>query len=596
MQQTVRTALVEYERHEAMGALPNYGGAWNVASRIDGLTAVVKDSPTGFATHECRIFGRISGDYRDLVDFYYAETSKQLFEWNKFMFGHAVDAAVLSNIHTVDSRKPHMYMGIKWTCLQPSAFARKRDNCFLEYLVYTHDLRGREVGMRVSMPLEISECPDLSTLLKVKRIKTSTVTIVRPASDQPNTTQYFMMSENDLAGYHASNRNYKRYMNIIKNMALFVDSKRISKRGVVSRSNWVPKESRRKCTICSRNFGATRRKHHCRLCGDVFCKRCTIVREIPRNLRKIGKQRTFKVVKRKFCKVCVTSMRESVSVAMVPPRKATERGHPDHHDIHLNGESGRYVDFGEDGRRSRASNRLSVASSEWSESGSEWSETDSNCSATVSFCSSRFSDFTETSRSSWSTIRSDETLEGPSFVSALEMIDADTAVLEEEPSGHFSMMEVAEEIDTMDMVPASQLISRRTLSPPIAPRQRREQYHRQTSNSRSNCRRSKPANMHNTTRNTSRSLDQCLVEQEELLRQLVMTATSIRSVSTRQSNVSRATTDGENQATNASSTKKKQSRAPAVDDDFNPSASAVARAAESRRTRPKVTLFDGDML
>jgi hypothetical protein len=568
MQRTVRSALAEYERHETMGALPSYRGAWNVVGRVDGLTAVHKDSPTAHASDQCRIFGRITGDYRDFIDFYYAETSKQLFEWNKFMFGHAVDAAVLANIHTVDSRKPHLYMGIKWTCTQPSAFTRRRDNCFLEYLIYTKDLRGRDIGVRVTMPLEIPECPDLSSLVKVKRVKTSHVTIVRPATDQPGATHFFMMSENDFAGLKISSRQYKRYMNIIKNMALFVDSKRISKRGIVSRKNWVSKESRRRCGICSRSFGATRRKHHCRLCGDVFCKRCTIVREIPRNLRRMGKQRTFKVVKRKFCKVCVTSMRESESVAMVPPRKPTERAAGMH--THTGEDSERYHSFASHSGQ-RESSRVSVASSgEWSESGSEWSETDSECSRTVSICSSRFSDFTETARSSWSTTHSDDTV---SFVSALDLIDSDTAVLEEEPSSSV-MLEIAEEIDTMDMVPASQLVMRRTLEPPITSKERIEKkdkqpHHHTTSSggvSRSNCRRSKPVEMPGP-RSTSRSLDQCLAEQEELLRQMVLAATGASSSSR---TASRASTTAE----------------------LDPSASTVAAAA-SRRALPKVTLYEG---
>eukprot|EP01062_Namystynia_karyoxenos_P077412 TRINITY_DN7791_c0_g1_i2.p1 TRINITY_DN7791_c0_g1~~TRINITY_DN7791_c0_g1_i2.p1 ORF type:complete len:1598 (+),score=403.75 TRINITY_DN7791_c0_g1_i2:83-4876(+) len=38
--------------------------------------------------------------------------------------------------------------------------------------------------------------------------------------------------------------------------------------------DWVPDESRSKCTGCSRHFSVVRRKHHCRKCGDVFCRHC----------------------------------------------------------------------------------------------------------------------------------------------------------------------------------------------------------------------------------------------------------------------------------------------------------------------------------
>lgn len=539
MQQIVRGALAEYERHEAMGALPSYPQPWSAVSRVEGLTTVRNET-----TKQCRIFGRVGGEYRDFIDFYYAETAKQLFEWNKFMFGHAVDAAVLTNIHVAAAKKQHLYLGLKWTCFQPSAFSRKRDNCFLEYLIYTKDLRGRDIGVRVTLPVDIPECPDLSTLLKVKRIKTQTVTIVRPATDQAGAaTHFFMMSDNDFAGFHASARSFKKHMNIIKDTALFVDSKRISKRGVVSRNNWVPKDSRRRCSICTRNFGATRRKHHCRLCGDVFCKRCIIQREIPRNLRRMGKQRTFKVVKRKFCKVCVTSMRESESLTMVPPRKMTEAGpavtegvvepqpsgpFADFHDLNESHRQQRHDRSRESTASSMSGSEWSESDSEWSENGSEWSETDSECGRTVSFCSSRFSDFTDAGRSSWSTTQSDDTVESASFVSALDMIDSDTAVLEEEPAGA-AMLEIAEEIDTTDMLPASQLVvARHTLIPPSAPRLKEER-RRQTSVRssatvpQSNCRRGRPIAT-NSFRSASRSLDQCLAEQQDLLRQMVLAA------------------------------------------------------------------------
>lgn len=41
------------------------------------------------------------------------------------------------------------------------------------------------------------------------------------------------------------------------------------------RSLWMPDEKCTVCFGCSRTFHAFRRKHHCRICGRIFCYRCS---------------------------------------------------------------------------------------------------------------------------------------------------------------------------------------------------------------------------------------------------------------------------------------------------------------------------------
>lgn len=48
-----------------------------------------------------------------------------------------------------------------------------------------------------------------------------------------------------------------------------------SKRTYVSRDFWMPDESCRVCYTCDMEFGFFNRKHHCRLCGRIFCATCT---------------------------------------------------------------------------------------------------------------------------------------------------------------------------------------------------------------------------------------------------------------------------------------------------------------------------------
>lgn len=43
---------------------------------------------------------------------------------------------------------------------------------------------------------------------------------------------------------------------------------------------WMPDSQCKECYDCSEKFTTFRRRHHCRLCGQIFCSRCCN-QEIP---------------------------------------------------------------------------------------------------------------------------------------------------------------------------------------------------------------------------------------------------------------------------------------------------------------------------
>ncbi|KAL4163443.1 hypothetical protein KRP22_004872 [Phytophthora ramorum] len=557
----VQNALSEYERHEAKGAYPIYGEPWVSVGTEGPLTAIRQETPAGLSHSEFRMYGRIQGNYRNVMDLYYAETSEELFEWNQFMYGYAVDAVVLKNIHTRDSGKAHEYMGIKWACLQPSAFGRKRDNCFLEYLTYTKDELGRDVGVRVTLPVEIEECPELYRSLKIKRVKTHSVAIVRPAGSSSDATQLFVMSENDFAGLSVRAKNFRKFMRIYNDMALFVDSKHILKQGMVCKTDWVPNDSRKACTSCQLPFNAaTRRRNHCRLCGDIFCHRCVIVRNVPRSNKADSKSRIFQVAKTHFCKACVSSIRQgsesSTSASgLVRASSATHVSSVGKLSSEDNGRTLRKAVS----NTSDPSSSWDPAISQWSES--DWSETDSEDASKASLNASgrsRLASSLSSSQSSWTIdTRPDDTLEKDemSFVATLDVIDDEVAVLDEKPrrsrsklhkklsmSGRYSMsrrqstrkqqkaepvtegQEVTEVIDTTDMMPMSELRRQSragTVGVTLAPRKysKRRSGRESLLSSSGPCPGRRPSREEPSNRfNSSRSISQCLAEQEELLR------------------------------------------------------------------------------
>lgn len=68
---------------------------------------------------------------------------------------------------------------------------------------------------------------------------------------------------------------------------------------LVHQDDWVCDSERYRCHVCTRNFGSFRRKHHCRRCGEVICRNCTLYKEAE--LPVIGRSRV------RVCMSCILS-------------------------------------------------------------------------------------------------------------------------------------------------------------------------------------------------------------------------------------------------------------------------------------------------
>ncbi|TYZ63866.1 hypothetical protein PybrP1_006228 [[Pythium] brassicae (nom. inval.)] len=47
---------------------------------------------------------------------------------------------------------------------------------------------------------------------------------------------------------------------------------------LVDPGDWVSDNERSLCNVCTRQFGTFRRKHHCRMCGEIVCSGCTLIK------------------------------------------------------------------------------------------------------------------------------------------------------------------------------------------------------------------------------------------------------------------------------------------------------------------------------
>ncbi|CEG37926.1 hypothetical protein L917_01060 [Plasmopara halstedii] len=85
-------------------------------------------------------------------------------------------------------------------------------------------------------------------------------------------------------------------LNCLNQLQGIVEDLRMSSQLYIQRATWVKNSERTTCNLCTRNFHALRRKHHCRRCGEVVCSDCSTVETV--DLPAIGYS------KLRLCKVC----------------------------------------------------------------------------------------------------------------------------------------------------------------------------------------------------------------------------------------------------------------------------------------------------
>lgn len=77
--------------------------------------------------------------------------------------------------------------------------------------------------------------------------------------------------------------------------------------------NWVDDNIITKCALCSKEFYISRRKHHCRRCGDIFCYKCSNYKKIiPNYISKVERPYTsyFSSKEKRMCRLCYNDVCE----------------------------------------------------------------------------------------------------------------------------------------------------------------------------------------------------------------------------------------------------------------------------------------------
>ncbi|RHY24394.1 hypothetical protein DYB32_008872, partial [Aphanomyces invadans] len=169
---------------------------------------------------------------------------------------------------------------------------------FMKDTQHDFELDGKHGWTRAFKSVNLSCCPDLQNSLGLVRGIHHRSGYCFLQSSRPGYLQVSQLIQADLRGKMADvlvDVGMKRRCRIIKGMDMFLRQKRLSQGTFLHEAELVPKESRSKCFVCQRKFGAFSKKGQCRKCGEVVCRRCSQMWDI----RIAGN-----VIKRRVCTAC----------------------------------------------------------------------------------------------------------------------------------------------------------------------------------------------------------------------------------------------------------------------------------------------------
>ncbi|KAK1945775.1 FYVE [Phytophthora citrophthora] len=167
-----------------------------------------------------------------------------------------------------------------------------------------HPISETPVAYKLFRSMENRHCPELLESHRVVRCKVPLggfLLYPTDSSDRTDVVFYMSITQdaqsnrsrnpalNDAMSTHCSDRQFRALQGVVKQMALqigrldsAVESYKLSLHLESLHSlQWVRNAERVECVVCCRRFNQLlRRRHHCRLCGEVICRECSVHKDV----------------------------------------------------------------------------------------------------------------------------------------------------------------------------------------------------------------------------------------------------------------------------------------------------------------------------
>lgn len=154
-----------------------------------------------------------------------------------------------------------------------------------------HDRHEFPSAYKILSSMETKSCPELLDSHRLARCFMPLGGFLFYPTDTVDATDvlfYISVAQEDPHAVSISDRQFRAVQRMMQRMARgvgriknAVDAYTMSLRlEMLRNTRWVRNTERAECVVCYRRFHQlTRRRHHCRLCGDVICRDCSVYKD-----------------------------------------------------------------------------------------------------------------------------------------------------------------------------------------------------------------------------------------------------------------------------------------------------------------------------
>ncbi|GMF29478.1 unnamed protein product [Phytophthora lilii] len=295
---------------------------WTMVHERKGVQ-LCEDRQKGGLTYSIRAVATVRATLDDVMDIFLAQTTvdyRSLMQLQLREF--FADAAVLFHKEQNESEA----LSIKWTAARTKKSVASLggqvgvDFCFLEYAgVVSAELvdgprqnfngssssstKAAPVGVCLYESIDQAECPSLYDSHKLDRASVSKCGFLfRPHVDEGVVEATFVCSIRQPPGARTKRRWNRallaHWAQSVGGIEEAISRRRISKELTKRRvPTWVNDKDRACCHLCLKTFTNTRRKHHCRACGEIICRACSVYKSV--DLQSVG------LTTLRVCKACM---------------------------------------------------------------------------------------------------------------------------------------------------------------------------------------------------------------------------------------------------------------------------------------------------
>ncbi|CAH0515650.1 unnamed protein product [Peronospora belbahrii] len=299
---------------------------WTMLYERKGMQ-LCEDRQKGGLTYSIRSVATVRATLDDVMDIFLAQNTMDYRSLMQLQLREFfTDAAVLFHKEQNDSEA----LSIKWTAARTKKSVASLggqvglDFCLLEYTgVISADMvdtcgpqnnglntstsfsnsRSTPVGVCLYESIDQAECPSLYDSHRLERASVSKCGFIfRPHVDDGVVEVTFVCSIRQPPGVRAKRRWNRallaHWAQSVSGIEEAISRRRISKELTKRRvPTWVNDKDRACCHLCLKTFTNTRRKHHCRACGEIICRACSVYKSV--DLQSVG------LTTLRVCKACM---------------------------------------------------------------------------------------------------------------------------------------------------------------------------------------------------------------------------------------------------------------------------------------------------